>query len=136
MNGSQILIRGRTEDEHIAWLHSLRPDSDEYRIVHMAIGHLFNLALVSCCKQTLLTMEMKAGERLKLLDGMASTIFGPVTAEAVAAIEPAGDDDAEMIAEICSLPVGKQTQAFQEGDVFRLLAKLNPSLLRALEICR
>jgi hypothetical protein len=35
-----------------------------------------------------------------------------------------------------SLPVEKQTQAFDNCDVFRLFAELNPSLLTALRLCR
>jgi hypothetical protein len=40
-----------------------------------------------------------------------------------------------MFKELNSLSIGKQTQAFRDGDVFRLLAKLNPSLLTALRLC-
>jgi hypothetical protein len=40
-----------------------------------------------------------------------------------------------MIGEICSLDVNKQARVFVEGDVFRLLVKLNPSLLVALRLC-
>jgi hypothetical protein len=39
-----IYANGRTHAEHCAWLDSLQPDSDEYRIVYMPRGHLFNLA--------------------------------------------------------------------------------------------
>jgi hypothetical protein len=41
-----------------------------------------------------------------------------------------------MFQELNSLPVEKRSQAFRDGDVFRLLAKLNPSLLRALRLCQ
>ena len=58
-----------------------------------------------------------------------------LTAEAVAAIEPADATGRKMIREITKLPMRQQMRAFQEGEVFRLLAQLNPSLLRALELC-
>ncbi len=131
----QIRIKGRTQDEHIAWLNSLQPGSDEYRIVHMPVGHLFNLAMVSKLKRGLLTLEMTAGDRLKFLDGIAHCVHGPVTAQAIAAVEPCCDVGADILREINSLPIERQTTAFNDGDVFRLLAKLNPSLLRALELC-
>jgi hypothetical protein len=132
---TQIRIRGRSEQEHRDWLGSLSKDSDEYRTVYMPIGHLFNFALVSSWKRVLLTAEMSAGDRLKFLDGIGKCVFGPVTAEAIARIEPIDKVGESILSEICSLPVEKQTQAFSSGDVFRLLAKLNPSLLRALELC-
>jgi hypothetical protein len=78
---------------------------------------------------------MTAYHRLQALDGIARCVFAPVTDEAVAAIEPACETGRKMLAEIHSLPVEKQTQAFVQGDVFRLLARLNPSLLVALRLC-
>ena len=79
---------------------------------------------------------MTAGERHQILDGIANCVFGPVTAEAIAVIEPCCETGNEILREIMSLSVGRQTLAFDEGDVFRLLAKLNPSLLAALRLCR
>jgi hypothetical protein len=133
MEAAEIYHKGRTYAEHSAWLESLR--GDEYRIVHMPIGHLFNMAFVSYIKHGLLTLQMTASDRLKFLDAIAGTISGPVTAEAVAAIEPADAVGVKMIREIMKLPVERQTRAFDDGDVFRLLAQLNPSLLRALRLC-
>jgi hypothetical protein len=129
----EIYHRGRTYAEHCAWLASL--DDDERRIVYMPRGHLFNLAEISVLKRCLLTSKMTAGQRLQILDCIARCIFGPVTQEAIAAIEPCCDDGAEIIREINSLPIERRSTAFNDGDIFRLLAKLNPSLLRALELC-
>jgi hypothetical protein len=128
-----IYCKGRTYAEHCAWLDSLT--GDDYRVVHMPIGHLFTLAMVSTIKRGLLKWEMTAGERLKFLEGIAHAIDGPVTAAAVEAIEPCCDTGAQMLAEINSLPIDKRTTAFSDGDVFCLLAKLNPSLLAALRLC-
>jgi hypothetical protein len=130
-----IYANGRTHAEHCAWLDSLQPDSDEYRIVYMPRGHLFNLADVSYLKYALLTVKMTSGERSKTLDAIAIAVLGPVTWEAIAAIEPCCDTGREILEEIKSLDVDEQSRAFNNGDVFRLLAKLNPSLLRALEFC-
>jgi hypothetical protein len=65
---------------------------------------------------------------------VTATIYGPVTAEAVAAIEPADATGRKMIREITKLPMRQQMRAFQEGEVFRLLAQLNPSLVRGLVV--
>jgi hypothetical protein len=130
----EIYHKGRTYAEHCAWLDSL--EGDEYRIVHMPRGHLFNLADVSRFKHALLTTQMTAGEQLRIFDGIASSIFGPVTSEAVAVIEPCCDTGWQILSEIYSLPIEKQMQAFSDGDVFRLLARLNLSLLAALRLCR
>jgi hypothetical protein len=129
-----IYHNGRTYAEHCAWLDSL--EGDEYRMVFMPRGHLFNLAEISLFKYVLLNVETTAYYRLKTLDAIAECVFGPVTEEAVAAIEPCCETGRKMLAEIHSLPVEKQMQAFEKGDVFRLLARLNPSLLRALELCK
>jgi hypothetical protein len=128
-----IYANGRTHAEHCAWLDSLVGDA--YRMVYMPIGHLFDLAIISELKYALLNVKMTAHERLKTLDVIARCVFGPVTEAAVAAIEPPCETGRKMLREIHSLPVGKQTSAFCEGDVFRLLAKLNPSLLAALRLC-
>ena len=131
---TEIYHKGRTHAEHCAWLDGLT--GDEYRMVHMPIGHLFSLAIVSVIKQRLLTVEMTAGTRMKLLDGIASVIDGPVTAEAVALIEPADPIGLKMMLEIMRLPIERQVCAFTDADVFRLMAQLNPSLLAALKRCR
>jgi len=42
----------------------------------------------------------------------------------------------KMMQEIMRLPIARQTCAFRDADVFRLMAQLNPSLLTALKRCR
>jgi hypothetical protein len=102
----------------------------------MPRGHLFNMAEISLFKYVLLNVELTAYHRLKTLDAIAGCVFGPVTEEAVAAIEPCCETGRKMLVEIHSLPVEKQTGAFCDGDVFHFLAKLNPSLLAALRLCK
>jgi hypothetical protein len=130
---SAIYHNGRTYAEHCAWLDSLV--GDEYRIVHMPIGHLYSIALISHFKYILLNLEMTAHERLKTLEVITLCIYGPITDEAVLAIEPCCETGRKMFQELDSLPFEKRSQAFHDGDVFRLLAKLNPSLLIALRLC-
>jgi hypothetical protein len=138
MNGaatdSAIYANGRTYAEHCAWLDSLV--GDEYRIVHMPIGLLMNLAYAAYFKYAVLEVRMTAADRLKFLNCIADMVQGSVTAEAVEAIEPACPTAVEMLHELNKVPRSETTRTFEKGDVFRLLAKLNPSLLRALELCR
>ena len=84
----------------------------------------------------LLELKMSASDRLKILNAIEQFIFGPVTKEAVAAIDPMCDAGRKILREITSLEPSRQMQAFQAGNVFRLIAKLNPSLLTALRLCR
>ncbi|MEH2485419.1 hypothetical protein [Bradyrhizobium sp. AZCC 2230] len=109
MAATEIYHKGRTHAEHCAWLEALT--GDEYRIVHMPIGHQFSIALVSVFKHALLTLEMTAGQRMKFLDGIASVIDGSVTAEAVAAIAPADPVGLKMMQEITRLPVERKRLA-------------------------
>jgi hypothetical protein len=129
-----IYHNGRTYAEQSAWLDSL--EGDEYRIVHMPSGHLFNLAHVSLIKRRLLKSELPIDIQIRALETITGCAFRPVTAEAIQAIEPCCDIGAQMLKEIHSLDRSQQFRAFREGDVFRLMAKLNPSLLRALELCQ
>ena len=94
------------------------------------------MAYVAHFKYALIALPMAAHERLRFLNSIASCIQGPVTAAAIAAIEPACAAAVQMLHELNKVPRGQTTRAFQDGDVFRLLTRLNPSLLRALELCQ
>jgi hypothetical protein len=128
-----IYANGKTYAEHCAWLDSLT--GHDWMMVNMPIGHLFNLAYVAYFKYALLTIRMTAAMQLKVLDAMAGMVRGPVTAEAVEAIAPACDTAVQMLHELHKVPRSEVTRTFSDADMFRLLAKLNPSLLRALELC-
>jgi hypothetical protein len=129
----EIYHRGRTYAEHCAWLDSLA--GNEWRIVHMPIGYLMDLALVTSFKHALLNYEMTAAERLRFLDTIAKCIAGPISSEAIEVIEPACPTALQILKEITSIGPERACQAFRDGDCFRILARLNPSLLRALELC-
>jgi hypothetical protein len=129
-----IYHNGRTYAEHCAWLDSLT--GDEYRIVHTPVGHLMSLAYIAHFKYALTTLSMEAHERLRFLNYIAGCVDGPITADAVAAIEPACATAVQMLHELNKVPRGQAPRTFQDGDVFRLLSRLNPSLLRALELCQ
>jgi hypothetical protein len=129
-----IYHNGRTYAEHEAWLTSLT--GDEFRMTHMPVGHLMTLAYIAHFKYAVTAVPMGAHERLRFLDFIARSIAGPITAEAVAAIEPSCKTALQMLHELNKVPRGQTTRAFRDGDVFRLLSRLNPSLLRALELCQ
>jgi hypothetical protein len=129
-----IYHNGRTYAEHCAWLESLT--GNEWRIVHMPRGDLMDLAYISTFKHALLNIEMTAGERLRFLDGIAACVRGPVTSDAVEVIQPACDTARQILNEISGVGPARACQAFSDGDCFRILARLNPSLLRALELCQ
>lgn len=129
-----IYHNGRTYAEHCTWLDSLV--GDEYRMVHIPSGHLFSLANVAYFKRALLTLEMTAGERMRFLEGIGSCVHGCVTQEAVEVIEPACNTAMQMLQELNKVDRAQRSQAFSKGGIFRLLAKLNPSLLSALRLCK
>jgi hypothetical protein len=133
IDDTAIYHSGRTYAEHCAWLDSLT--GNDWRIVQMPIGHLQSLAVISYFKHVLLNLPMTAAERMKFLDGIGSCIYGCITAEAVEVIEPACDTAVQMMHELQKVDRRERTQAFSRGGMFRLLAQLNPSLLRALELC-
>ena len=134
MNAERVIYHnGRTHPEHCAWLDSLV--GDDYRVAHMPIGHLFNLAEISWQKHALQDGKLSAGERLKILDSIAACAFGPVSEPAIAAVEPMCEKGRQIFWEILNLPVEKQTRTLADGDVFQILARLNPSLFAALRLC-
>ena len=129
-----IYAHGRTYAEHCAWLESLT--GHDWMMVEIPRGHLMNLAYAAYYKAALLKIPMTASLRLKFLDAIAGMIYGPVTAEAIEVIEPACETAVQMMHELHKVHISQVSRAFYDGDVFRLLTKLNPSLLRALELCR
>jgi hypothetical protein len=129
----KIYHNGRTYAAHCAWVDSLT--GDDYRIVHMPAGYLFSFAHIAYFKHGLLNVEMTAHERLRFLNYIARCVEGFITAEAVAAIEPSCATAVQMMQELQKVPRERRMRAFEDGDVFRLLAKLNPSLLGALRLC-
>jgi hypothetical protein len=98
--------------------------------------HLFNLANVAYFKHVLLNYKLPPDDQLKYLNWIAiDVIYGPVTAEAIAVIEPSCATGVQMLNELHKAERSQQMRAFEDGNVFQLLARLSPSLLRALELC-
>ncbi len=123
---------GRTHAEHSAWLDGL--SDEDWMIVHAAAGVLADLAVISQIKRVL-RYKMTVGDRMRLLEGMNKFAGNPLTAAAVAAVEPACDTANKMIHEALTLPVN-EWRVLGRFAVFSALVKLNPSLLVALAIYR
>lgn len=128
-----IYHNGRTYSAHCAWLDSLR--GDEYRIVHTPVGFLFDLAMVAAIKRILAAGNADTDTVLRCLEMLSRIADGFITHAAIGVVKPMCDRGQKILRQITSLPVEKQIRAFSDGDVFRLLAKLNPSLLTALGLC-
>jgi hypothetical protein len=129
-----IYHNGRTYSEHCAWLDSLT--GDDYRMIYLPSGHLQNLAYVAYFKYALLNVSMTADQQIKFLDCIAGMVYGPVTAEAIEAIQPACATAIEMLHELNKIHLSQRCRAFEKGNMFRILAELNPSLLTALRLCQ
>lgn len=133
MESAEVYQNGRTYAEHSAWLDSLR--GDEYRIVHMPIGCLLDLAMASEIKWILATGKADTETAFRCLKMLSEIAEGIITAQAISAVQPICSRGRAIMKQIHALPVEKQCRAFGDGDVFRILAKLNPSLLTALQVC-
>ena len=90
------------------------------------------LAFIAHFKRVLATRhDMPVGERLGLFEWLGSCVRGPVTATALAAIEPASGGLMEAVVKAVRLNCANTETAFQV-----LERRLHPSLLSAIELCR
>jgi hypothetical protein len=127
-------IDAMKHEERCAWLDSL--NADEEAIVYTPVGYRSTMAVVAWIKHGLMTEEMSANARLELLEGLAGLVDGAFSPAALAAIQPAGDVDAQMIRETFAVDdIGKTFDLLGSVEVFSHLAQLNPSLLEAIRIC-
>ena len=122
-----------TTEEHCAWLDSLSDDG--WTIVHVPPGYLCNLIIISQLKCALATNGATVGERMELLEGLNTFTDKFLTAEAVAAVEPACNTALKMVHEAMALNTNEMWRLMGRFDVFSEFAKLNPSLLTAIRLC-
>jgi len=102
-------------------------------------AHQSELVLVAVWKRAL-GGTLSVRERLKLLEAIEASIRGPVTAEAIAAIEPACPVFEQIVAEATRAASpkdgGEPFFAILEcPQVFENLQRLNPSIGRAIALC-
>src|SRR5262245_61081772 len=97
------------------------------------------LIFVAYFKRELVSGELSAGERLRILEWLDGCACGPVTGEAIAVIEPGNEVFAQIITEAV-----RAAAASEDGQpcfdilerAFNDLARINPSLGQAVALCR
>ena len=102
-------------------------------------AHQSDLVLIAVWKRWL-TGKLSVRERLRLLEAIEACIRGPVTAEAIAAIEPADEVFEQIVAEATRAASPKDGgepffAILERAEVFENLRHLNPSLDRAIALC-
>jgi hypothetical protein len=123
--------------ERSAWMASL--SDDEWAILHTPVGYLSMLLTAAFTKHTLARCEMTAGDRLRLLEGLANLVDARFSAAALAVIEPACDTAVAMIMEAHSLDTegshgAASYRLLTSWSVFGHFVRLNPSLLAAIRL--
>ena len=96
-------------------------------------GHRADLAFVSLWKGWLVSGALPLAERLRTLEAIAACVRGPVTAEVVAAVEPANGVFEQIVTEAIRLAAGSEDgkpcfDILERPDVFEDLTRLNPSI--------
>jgi hypothetical protein len=112
-------------------------------IEHLPVGYRSNLVMIAMAKRWAAPdKELTVAERLRTLKSIKEMTFGVLTPEAVAVIEPANDKFEEIVAKAVRASIAldddgrAMCKALEQMDVFANLLKLNPSLIRAAELCR
>jgi hypothetical protein len=101
-------------------------------------GYRFQMLVIAHAKYVLKTVEMKAGDRLHLLERLDELTDSYLTSEVLALIQPMSETEIDMLHEAFSLD-GKQRGSasfdiLTRDDVFRNFVSLNPSILAAIEM--
>jgi hypothetical protein len=97
-------------------------------------GWRFTIVFLSRLKYDLVRHPMTARERLELLEGIDGLLNEKLTAEVVAAIEPADDATAEIVDTAVAAGFSAASDLLSKDDVFRRLIALNPRWLRAIQL--
>jgi hypothetical protein len=119
-----------TREQHLAWLDGLT--DDELRIAETPPGYLSSFVMVSWLKHILTTREMRAEERLELLEALGK-LLDVRCAAVLVAIRPASGVEVTMIQQ--ALAAGPAAlDLLGSFEVFAPLARLNSSLMEAIKI--
>lgn len=135
---TNMQLAAMTLEQRIAWLDGLT--EDERHVVNVPVGYLYTLVIVAYTKRALVSSKTPVGERLRMLEAINGFVDGYFTEAALAAIEPARETEAEMIAECLNVDEGeprrgKGLDLLASWEVFGHLLALNPSLLAAIKLC-
>jgi hypothetical protein len=116
-------------------------DSDEAVIACIPAGFRSSLIGIAMAKKWLQGDDLSVADRLHHLEFVRSQAFGVLTAEAVAAIEPASDTFEQIFTEAMRVNPGDNQceTAFgilDRDEIFADLVRLNPSISGAIRLCR
>lgn len=129
---SKAQMDAMSQDERIAWIDSLK--GDDHVIVHTPVGWRYTLALMTIAKR-FLRQNIPADCRLRFLefiDGQSDTF----SVEAIAQLEPAGDEAFEIYQEAMKLGSRMGMDLLGRLDVFSAIASMHPSIVTALRMPR
>jgi hypothetical protein len=132
-------IEAMSQDERHAWAASM--DGDESIVLHWPAGRWHELLLAAYFKRALLSVQMTADERLRLLEFLAGLSDGTCfTPRVVAAVRPASDAMMRIIHEARALdpeddPAGRASfDMLTSWECRWQILKVQPSLLNALRL--
>ena len=100
----------------------------------MAVGYRCNLVIISYLKRAVAMPGATVAETMELLEALNGFVDTILTAEAVAAVQPACNTAVAMIHESMKLPT-KEWGVLGRADLFSEFVRLNPSLRTAIELC-
>jgi hypothetical protein len=121
-------------------MNSQHPDPDV--AMRLPSGYRANLAMISLAKRWLTRDDLAVAERLHTLKSIKEMACGLITAPALAAIEPACGVFEEIVAKAVKLSIASKDdgaamcKVLERPEVFENLLRLNPSLIRAAELCK
>jgi hypothetical protein len=113
--------------------------SDDVLCLHLAVGHKWALVVASLTKRTLQIPDIKAADRLALLEKLNGLTDDWFTAAMLAGIEPMDDTGRAIYEQARTLdPADDKTHAasfkvLATLSVFRHFVQLNPSILAAIK---
>jgi hypothetical protein len=136
MSASSDDLGGMSGEEARAWWATL---SDEEKMVaYVPCGYQHLLLIIAYVKRTLVLCEMKAGERLHMLEWLNKQTDNYILPEMLAVIEPMSDAEMAMMHEARSLDQeGSDSKSFEiltSQKVFNSFLALNPSILAAIRL--
>jgi hypothetical protein len=123
-----------SEDEHRAWFASLSPD--ERAVAHVPRGYLMCLVEAALAKRTLVKAETDANTRLAVLKTLEACIYGLLTAEILALVEPATEATVAIVEQARRLDrEGNHRNASYQlltgWATFQKIVRLEPGILDA-----
>jgi hypothetical protein len=121
-------------------MNSRQPDPAVF--VRLPSGYRANLIMIALAKRWLARDDITVAERLRTLKAIKGMAHGLIGKPALAAIEPANDTFEAIVAKGVRLSIAQDDDGtamfkiLEQPDVFENLLKLNPSLIRAAELCQ